>query len=176
MKVYSLRTGILCTLLFVVTAFLVVPFACRRLDELLRFPSSITPMDIPLGVILLVTGGALALWCVILFLSIGRGTPVPIHPPKEFVVTGPYKYTRNPMMLGAWILLIGETLILHSFVLLLFTVFFGIPAGVLFVIGDEEPDLEKRFGNEYLEYKKKVPRWIPDLKTLRGEKGRSMNK
>lgn len=163
-------------LLFVVTTFLVIPFVCGRLDELLGLPSSITPMDIPLGVILLVTGGALALWCVILFLTIGRGTPVPIHPPKEFVVRGPYKYTRNPMMLGAWILLIGEAFILHSFVLLLFTVFFGIPAGVLFVIRDEEPDLKKRFGNEYSEYKKEIPRWIPGLRKLRGKKGTFMNK
>jgi protein-S-isoprenylcysteine O-methyltransferase Ste14 len=65
------------------------------------------------------------------------------------------------MMSGAWLMLIGEALILHSFLLLFFTIFISIPAGVLFVIKYEEHDLEKRFGNEYLGYKKKVPRWVP---------------
>lgn len=161
MKIYSLKIGTLGMFVFVITVFIALPFACVKLDGLLRLPSSITPMDILLGAILLVIGGTVALWCVILFLTIGKGTPVPIHPPKKFIVRGPYKYSRNPMMLGAWLMLIGEALILHSFLLLLFTIFISIPAGVLFVIKYEEHDLEKRFGNEYLGYKKKVPRWVP---------------
>ena len=161
MKIYSLKIGTLGLFVFVAAVFIAIPFACVKLDGLLRLPSSITPMDALLGRILLVIGGAVALWCVILFLTIGKGTPVPIHPPKKFIVRGPYKYSRNPMMSGAWFMLIGEGLILHSFVLLFFTIFVSIPAGVLFVIKYEEHDLEKRFGDEYLVYKKKVPRWGP---------------
>jgi protein-S-isoprenylcysteine O-methyltransferase Ste14 len=161
MKTYSLKIGTLGMFVFVIIVFIALPFACVKLDGLLRLPGSITPMDRLLGAILLLIGGAVALWCVILFLAIGKGTPVPIHPPKKFIVRGPYQYSRNPMMLGAWLMLIGEALILHSFLLLCFTVFISIPAGVLFVIKYEEHDLEERFGNEYSGYKKKVPRWIP---------------
>ncbi len=160
MKTYSLKIGIFAMFVFVITVFILIPFACVKLEEQIRLPSSMTPIDIQLGSILLVIGGIVALWCVILFLTIGKGTPVPLSPPQEFVVKGPYKHTRNPMMLGAWFMLIGEALILHSFILLLFTIFVCIPVGFLFVIKYEEPDLERRFGGRYLEYKKKVPRWI----------------
>jgi len=163
MKIYSLKIGIVGMFIFVITVFILIPFACLKLDELLRFPISLTPIDVPVGIILLVIGGVVALWSVILFLTIGKGTPVPLSPPKEFVARGTYKYTRNPMMLGAWLMLIGEALILHSLILLFFTIFVCVPGGILFVIKYEEPDLEKRFGNMYLEYKKKVPRWIPKL-------------
>ena len=163
MKVYSLKIGIIGMFVVAITVFLAIPFACVRLDGLLRFPAIATPLDTIVGVVLLVVGGAVALWCVILFLAVGKGTPVPLSPPKRFIVRGPYKYTRNPMALGGWFMLIGETLILHSFTLLLFVAFVIIPALTLFIIKYEEPDLEKRFGCEYLEYKKKVPRWIPRL-------------
>ncbi len=163
MKTTSIRVGILGMVLFGIIVFLVVPFASSKLDAVLKLPDSITPADSPLGIISLAIGGTLALWCVTLFLTIGEGTPVPVHPPKRFVVRGPYAYTRNPMMTGAWLVLLGEALLLHSFVLLLLVVFVAIPGGVLFVIRYEERDLEERFGNDYVEYKKKVPRWIPRL-------------
>jgi len=170
MKTYSLKTGILGVFVFMVTVFIIIPFACVKLNELLQLPSSIISMDILLGTVFLVIGGAVALWCVILFFIIGKGTPAPFHPPKKFIVRGPYKYIRNPMMLGVWLMLIGEALILHSLILLFFTICLVIPVGVIFVIRYEEHDLEKRFGNEYLEYKKKTWRWLPrpqDLKNIR---------
>lgn len=147
--------------IFVTTVFVIIPLVCTKIDKLLRLPRPLTGLNITLAAIPLIIGGILALWCVILFLTIGRGTPSPLHPPKKFVVRGPYRYTRNPMMVGSWLMLIGEALILNSVALLLFTVFISLPAGVLFVTKHEEPDLEERFGNEYLEYKRKVPRWIP---------------
>ncbi len=161
MKTYSLKKGILIMFVFGITVFLVIPFTCAKLDGLFRFPATIAPVDFLLGTVLLVIGGAVAVWCIILFLTIGKGTPIPLFPPKRFIVRGPYKYTRNPMALGTWIALIGEALILHSLTFLFFIVFVIIPAVTLFIIKYEEPDLEKRFGGEYLEYKKKVPRWIP---------------
>ncbi len=147
--------------IFVTTVFVIIPLICTKIDTLFPFPRILIGIDSLLGAIPLIIGGILALWCVILFFIVGKGTPSPLYPPEKFVVRGSYKYTRNPMMLALWLTLIGEALTLHSLTLLLFTVFISVPAGVLFVTKREERDLEKRFGNEYLEYKRKVPRWIP---------------
>jgi len=149
---------------FASTAFIIIPFVCTEIDKLFGFQGPLTRIDTPLGIMLAVSGSYLALWCVILFFTIGKGTPAPLHPPERFVVKGPYKYMRNPMMLGAWILLIGEALLLHSPVLLLSSFFIFIPAGTLFITKYEEPDLKERFGDEYLEYMQKVPRWVPKFK------------
>src|SRR5207245_10764688 len=60
-----------------------------------------------LGIIFMPVGGLLALTCAAVFIARGRGTPAPFDPPEEFVAAGPYKYVRNPMYIGALVLLIG---------------------------------------------------------------------
>lgn len=65
------------------------------------------------------------------------------------------------MTLGAWMIFAGEALIFESLSLFLFLIFIGIPMGTLWIIKYEEPFLEKKFKNDYLNYKKTVPRWIP---------------
>ncbi len=116
-----------------------------------------------LGIIFMVGGGILALTCGGLFIVWGRGTPAPFDPPKEFVALGPYKYVRNPMYIGGLTVLIGWGLYLHSISILplSLSVFLLVHLFALFV---EEPGLEKRFGDSYLQYKKSVNRWIPKWK------------
>jgi len=113
-----------------------------------------------LGLWLIANGVGLAAWCVNLFNVEGRGTPLPLDPPKRFVVSGPYRYVRNPMMLGAFLILGGEAIVFESSVLFLYTVAIMVLAH-LFVRFWEEPDLARRFGQAYLEYQRQVPRWIP---------------
>ena len=112
------------------------------------------------GVWLIANGLGLAAWCVNLFNVEGRGTPLPLDPPKRFVVSGPYRYVRNPMMLGMGLILGGEAVLCQSRALtgylLLITVF-----ACLFVRCWEEPDLLRRFDGPYREYQQQVPRWIP---------------
>lgn len=83
-------------------------------------------------------------------------------PPKNFIVSGPYCYVRNPMYLGMFGLLVGEAVFLESWVLLLYggiaTLSFHI-----FVIVYEEPALRRRFGTAYEEYCREVLRWRPRL-------------
>jgi protein-S-isoprenylcysteine O-methyltransferase Ste14 len=113
--------------------------------------------------ILSVTFGLVLCWkTVSLFTDVGKGTPAPFNPPRNLVIEGPYIYLRNPMMVGVWMVLFGESLIFDSILLAAwFLVFFGLC--LLLIPVWEEPGLEKRFGETYRDYERKVPRWIPKL-------------
>ena len=113
-----------------------------------------------IGLWLILDGVGLAGWCVNLFNVEGLGTPVPFDPPTRFVVTGPYQYVRNPMVLGLLLILSGEAALYRSPAVLLYSLGLAVLAG-LFVRFVEEPDLERRFGASYRAYKQHVPRWIP---------------
>jgi protein-S-isoprenylcysteine O-methyltransferase Ste14 len=113
-----------------------------------------------LGLIPLVVGAFLAFWTALSFALIGKGTPAPFDPTKNLVTIGLFNYVRNPMYLGAVLVMIGEGFLLQSSVIFLLAmtmwVFFHV-----FVIYYEEPDLKKRFGKEYEEYLCEVLRWLP---------------
>ena len=115
--------------------------------------------------VILVVGGFYTCWMTVsLFTDHGDGTPAPWAPPKILVVIGIYRYVRNPMMIGVWCVLIGEAdLFMSTGILIWFLVFFT--GCMLLVPLCEEPDLERRFGESYREYKRKVPRWIPRMKS-----------
>ena len=112
------------------------------------------------GIVLMVVGIVLVLICAATFVYIGKGTPAVFDPPTEFVATGPYGYVRNPMYLGGFILLAGFALYHHSISILFLLVSFFLIFH-LFVVFVEEPTLTKQFGKSYLDYRKKVNRWIP---------------
>ncbi|MBI4004438.1 MAG: isoprenylcysteine carboxylmethyltransferase family protein [Candidatus Omnitrophica bacterium] len=113
-----------------------------------------------LGLWLIANGVGLAGWCVNLFNVAGQGTPAPFDPPTQFVASGPYRYVRNPMMLGMFLILGGEVALYQSRAVWIYTLV--LMAGAYsFVRFWEEPELERRFGEAYREYKRRVPRWIP---------------
>jgi protein-S-isoprenylcysteine O-methyltransferase Ste14 len=116
-------------------------------------------LAIPLWVI----GTAMLVWCFWDFLVKGKGTPAPIDPPKELVVSGLYKYVRNPMYVGVLLVIIGHFLWFGYWNLLIYAiiVFLGFSAFVIFY---EEPTLKRNFGAAYEEYLKRVPRWIPKFR------------
>lgn len=108
-------------------------------------------------------GGSILLWSFWNFLHEGGGTPAPMDPPKELVVTGFYRYVRNPMYVGILLMLIGYFLWFGFWSLLIYAIFVFIVTH-LFVTFYEEPTLKKKFGASYEEYLKRVPRWIPRFK------------
>lgn len=129
-------------------------------DSLLPF---VIPLWLrPVGLILSIAGGFLAVWCIFTFITKGRGTPAPFDPPIEFVAIGAYRYVRNPMYLGAMCVIAGAGLALMSPAVVLLAGLFGLIAHV-FVLVYEEPALEGRFGSNYQNYKSSVPRWLPRL-------------
>lgn len=112
------------------------------------------------GAALIAVGLRLWLETVRLFASVGKGTLAPWDPTRKLVVQGPYRRVRNPMISAVTFVLLGEALILGSTAILIeFGVFALINA--TFIPLAEEPDLVRRFGAEYEEYLRAVPRWIP---------------
>ena len=117
------------------------------------------------GACIVLAGGTLAFWCVLTFVLVGRGTPAPFDPPRRLVVSGPYRFVRNPMYIGADLALAGAALFYRSLPLLGYAVLFGL-ATCLFVIWYEEPTLKRLFGAEYDEYRRRVNRWWPSVQII----------
>jgi protein-S-isoprenylcysteine O-methyltransferase Ste14 len=113
-------------------------------------------LAIPLWLI----GALIILRCFWDFTFRGRGTPAPIDPPKELVITGFYRYVRNPIYVGVLLIFLGHFLWFGYWSLLMYTLIALI--GVhFFIVLYEEPTLKRKFGAAYEEYCKQVPRWIP---------------
>ncbi|SPE20227.1 Isoprenylcysteine carboxyl methyltransferase [Candidatus Sulfotelmatomonas gaucii] len=113
-----------------------------------------------IGLVIGSGGALLALACISAFIFIGKGTPAPFDPPRRLVVRGPYRFVRNPMYMGAALVLAGTALYYQSAVLLAFLALF-ILATHLFVVIYEEPTLHRSFGSDYVAYCDHVRRWRP---------------
>ena len=92
-----------------------------------------------------------------------KGTPIPFNPPPKLVVNGLYRVVRNPMHLGWTIVLIGLALLMQSFTLLVIFIPLFITVHIIYLKYIEEKELEKKFGQAYLDYKQRVPMFIPRL-------------
>ena len=116
-----------------------------------------------LAIFFLVLGLFLAIWSVRTFYSKGGdGTPGPWRPVGNLVISGPYQYVRNPMLLGVFLLLLFESIFLTSMPLFYWFVVFVI-INIIYFKNFEEKDLVKRFGKNYEDYKSKVPMFFPKL-------------
>jgi protein-S-isoprenylcysteine O-methyltransferase Ste14 len=105
-------------------------------------------------------GAVLYLCCAWNFAVVGHGTPGPWDAPRRVVTRGPYRWVRNPIYLGALLVVLGEAGLFGSLRVLAYA---GVMAACchMFVTGYEEPALRRRFGPVYLAYRRAVPRWIP---------------
>jgi protein-S-isoprenylcysteine O-methyltransferase Ste14 len=156
---------------FSVTVLIPVWLA-RRNEILLTIGSSLWQIGEQIaGVLLLGLGGALFVASLRHFIREGRGTLAPWDPPRQLVVRGPYRFVRNPMISGVAIVLFGEALVLRSRPHLLWALtFLGINAVYIPLL--EEPLLVERFGSDYREYRRHVPRLLPRLRPYRSQKPR----
>ena len=112
------------------------------------------------GVILIVLGVGLYLWCLWLFAAVGGGTPGPWDAPRRVVAVGPYRWVRNPIYLAALTVVLGEAWLFGSTALLEYAAVMAVTIH-LFVVGYEEPNLRSRFGTSYIGYADCIPRWVP---------------
>jgi protein-S-isoprenylcysteine O-methyltransferase Ste14 len=122
-----------------------------------RYPGSAAGR--PLGVVLIGAGLVPLVSAFVEFTKAG-GTPVPLAPTEHLVVTGFNRYVRNPMYVGLLIAILGQALLFGSLGLVLY-------AGAMWIITAsfvrwyEEPNLSRRYGTEYEEYRHNVPAWLP---------------
>ena len=119
-----------------------------------------------LGALLIAAGLPVLLDSFARFAIQGLGTPAPIAPPQRLVVTGLYRWVRNPMYVAVALLIFGQGLLFGSVRLLQYGLLVWL-AFFAFVVLYEEPALSRKFSKEYEEYCLQVPRWIPRLKPLK---------
>jgi protein-S-isoprenylcysteine O-methyltransferase Ste14 len=156
-------------LLTPVTAFIFLCFvslffiAACLVDRWLNLPSiSYVPWTLIAGLILLIPGTILLIWTWIQFL-LARGTPVPINPPQKLTTGGLYAYSRNPMLMSIFLIVLATGLLSGSLSLTLlfaplFVLFFYFQVTLI-----EEKEMELKFGQAYLDYKKRVPHFFPKI-------------
>jgi len=132
-------------------------------DRWLNLPAVIyMPWNLVLGLILLAPGALLIIWTYAQFFM-AKGTPVPLNPPQKLITSGLYAYSRNPMLMGIFLVFFGVGVLIGSVSL----TFFFSPLLVLFfyfqITGVEEKEMELKFGQAYLDYKQRVPRFFPRI-------------
>lgn len=140
-------------------AFLVLPGTVAFAVPLLLLRPT-TPSSFSLqGILLLVLGSVLLLWCVRDFYVTGKGTLAPWAPPEHLVTVGLYRVSRNPMYVAVVIMLWGWAVGFRSRPLSIyaFLVMLGFHLRVVF---GEEPWLARRHGDQWQRYKATVPRWF----------------
>ncbi len=144
---------------FIVVIFGLVPGWVAEVNHELGWPQWRTTAGQAIGVMLFIGGLSLAAYCSRLFARIGKGTPVPIAPPTELVISGLYRFTRNPIYVAQVTILLSYFWYSGELALLLYS---GVWALLVqgFIVWVEEPDLRNRFGEDYLEYTREVPRWV----------------
>ena len=115
-----------------------------------------------IGLVLIIAGAPGVVDSFARFALQGLGTPAPIAPPQKLVVTGLYRYVRNPIYVGVSAVILGQALLFGDRRLLwyaaLLWLFFH-----LVVLVSEEPTLKETFGAQYEDFRANVPRWIPRL-------------
>ena len=113
-----------------------------------------------IGIIIMWSGTALAIWCAVLMFLYGKGTFLVTSAPKKIMTRNIYGIVRNPMMWALYIIVLGEILTFGHFILIIWLIAM---ARIIWLIvaNYEEPQLERRFGESWKEYCEKVPPWIP---------------
>ncbi len=112
------------------------------------------------GLVIMVVGLYIMIITVSKFIRIGKGTLAPWSPTNELITDGIYGQVRNPMIIGVLVVLTGESIAILSLNIFKWALIFFIINNIWFRLY-EEPDLQKKFGDDYRAYKKNVPRWIP---------------
>jgi glucose/arabinose dehydrogenase/protein-S-isoprenylcysteine O-methyltransferase Ste14 len=151
---------------FFIGLVLLLIFVSLLADRFLGFPPlSSWPQALFAALPLIATGASVWLWSVLQFVR-AKGTPVPLNPPPRLVEEGPYRYVRNPMLAGVFIMLLGLGVLFRSWSLtVIFTPLFILCALLEFKL-IEEPELERRLGGAYRDYRSRTPMIIPRLRSL----------
>jgi protein-S-isoprenylcysteine O-methyltransferase Ste14 len=123
------------------------------------------------GVVLVALGLAVLGESIIRFVRVGRGTLVPAVPTEQLVVSGLYRYVRNPMYVAVTTMIVGEGLLFGDARMLVYASVVAVGFH-LFVRGYEEPTLRRTYGAEFDRYCGAVRRWLPHLRAAQAPFGK----
>jgi protein-S-isoprenylcysteine O-methyltransferase Ste14 len=123
-------------------------------------PARATLPSLAIGTIVIAAGLVLVVVTVWHFATVGKGTLAPWDPPRRLVVRGVYRYMRNPMISGVILIVLGEAIAMRSRDVLSWAAAFFL-INVIYIPLLEEDWLIERFGDDYREYRRHVPRWVP---------------
>jgi protein-S-isoprenylcysteine O-methyltransferase Ste14 len=137
----------------------VLPWVALCLDRWFGFVWHFPLWMEPVAALAVLVGGAAAIWSFWALTVSGKGTPNPLAPATELVIEGPFRRSRNPLMLGGWLCGAGLACLLRSPCLLALVALVAI-AGACYVRLIEEPRLLTRFGAAYAQYAGRTPRWL----------------
>jgi protein-S-isoprenylcysteine O-methyltransferase Ste14 len=156
------KLGIIAHYIGVITEYCIVILSAGWLSKVLKIPGLFGFSFRVAGLILTVFGLFFITWSCWLQFTVGQGTTGFSEPTKRLVTCGPYGVVRNPMMEGQFLLFAGLGLLLE-----LGAMFLLLPILILathgFTVLIEEPNLKSRFGQEWIDYAMRVPRWFPRL-------------
>ena len=141
------------------TAFLVLPGVVAFLVPLLLLARGPAGVSNRWGLGPLGAGVVLLLACVREFYVAGRGTLAPWAPPTALVVTGLYQWSRNPMYVAVLLVLAGWALTFRSWPLAVYAAVVLVGFHLRIVL-HEEPWLDRTFGDSWIQYRARVPRWL----------------
>jgi len=163
-KIIEIVPAFLGTLIFLIV---IIPFFMIFIPaKILSAPENAYYFNIGIfryiGLVPIVLGTFIYLYCSASFVFVGRGTPILFTPTKALIVSGLYRYVRNPLYIAGLLVLTGEGIYFQSTGLFVYClVMFGF---FNFYVLMEESILAEKFGASYEAYRQSVPRWIPKLK------------
>ncbi len=164
----TLKRSVTVSILFTVfggpgLVLVIVPWLLTRF----HVPAGEPVGQIVMAAMLIAAGAIPLIESIWRFVQVGRGTLMPAVPTEHLVVSGLYRFVRNPMYVGVLTALAGETFLLEQQCMVIYWL---VVAAIvhLFVVFYEEGTLARRYGEEFSEFKKMVPRWLPRLTPWKG--------
>lgn len=121
-----------------------------------------------IGAVLVLAGIPALVDSFVRFAVQGLGTPAPVAPTERLVMTGFYRFVRNPMYVAVTAIIVGQALLFADWRLFPYGATFWLATHV-FVVAYEEPTLARSFGAQYERYCANVPRWLPRVTPWRRE-------
>ena len=159
---HHLRRSLAQLVVFWTTFFAVIPLLAVTVERRLRIDWPIldhAALRVVGGVVLVVASG-LGLWSCVTMARAGQGTPLPAETARRLVVDGPYRFVRNPMAVAGAVQTAAIGSVWSSWVVIALAVA-GAVAWDLGIRPVEEADLAARFGEDYVDYRTHVGRWLP---------------
>jgi len=150
--------------IFSFAALIAGPFIAMQFEQ--SFPAIDLEIFRYIGIILMAFSIPIAIYCAAIIILPSKNKPRLYHSEELLIISGPYKFVRNPFMLAIMVSVWGESIYMSETAMFAYAFIFSWCLH-FWVVFFEEPSLKESFKGDYLNYSEEVPRWIPSLKEYR---------